>query len=165
MKSLSSRVRGARLASTPAVLMALVALSIGCAPMARQSVSADITPVTVTSAAAPVRRASAFDHTARAPRHTIARSEFASVPGANTAHDLVMRLRPEFLRGSFRGVAFGSETEPVVYLDALKAGQLSTLRLIPVAQVLDITYVTPVDALLRYGPTHGAGAIVVRTRH
>ena len=85
MTSLTSRLRGARLASTPAVLVALAALSTACAPMARQSVSAGITPVTVTSAVAP-------------------------------------------------------------------------------ADGMDITYLTPVDALLRYDPTHGAGAIVVRAR-
>ena len=157
----SPRVRGARLAFTSAVVIALVALSTACAPGAQRSVSIRVAPLTITSTP---RASNALHIEARNPRHMISRPEFSRIPAVANAHDLIARLRPEFLRGTYRRVAFGSATEPVVYVDALKAGHLSTLQLIPIDQVHDITYVTPVDAMVRFGPTHGAGAIIVRTR-
>ena len=165
MQSFASRVRCERLASTLAAVLALSALTTGCVqPRQQQSIASTVSPIAVsTSAGAPTRIAGQLDLEGRSSRHTITRSELESVSVA-TAFDLVVRLRPEFLRRSARRPGIGTHNEPVVYVDAVQSGPLSALGMIPASHVMDITYVTPVDALLRFGPTHGAGAIVVRTR-
>ena len=149
-------------------LAAIAALSTACAPSARysatpvHSVAAAPSPSAAsTSSASPTSTRS--EVTVRTSRYTVAQPEFARVPVAN-AHDIVAKLRPEFLLRSPRAVSVGSVDEPVVYIDSQRFGAISTHSLIPAGSVVDITYVTPVDALFQFGPSHGAGAIVVRTR-
>ena len=160
MFSFASRVRSVRLAFT---LIAFGALGTGCAQPSRFSSTPAVSPaeaVAITSTSSrPLVRAGAA---VRSSRYTITRADFAGVP-AHNAWEIVFRVRPEFLQPSTRRSVSAFSTDPVVYIDAMKTGSLSTLREIPVESVMQITYLTPVEALLYYGPTHSAGAIVVRT--
>ena len=146
-------------------LAALTALSTGCAPTSRYSATAiGHPPAPAPAPAASVTHASSSSRVeARSRRHAVTQAEFATIAVAN-AYDIVAKLRPEFLLRSPRAVATGSFEGPVVYVDSYRFGAISTLTMIPVESVIDITYVTSVDALLRFGPTDGAGVIVVRTR-
>jgi hypothetical protein len=50
-----------------------------------------------------------------------------------------------------------------IYLDELPLGPPESLHLIPLGQVRTIRYMTPVEADLRFGGRHAAGAILVTT--
>jgi hypothetical protein len=159
MSSYKSRARRGSLALT---LIALVALGTGCAQPSRFASTPTVSPSEVVTLASTTRPSINLELDGRSLRNRISRSEVNQTP-ASTAYDVVRRVRPEFLRSSARRVAAGSYTQPVVYIDALASGSLSTLAMIPVQSVIDITYFAPVDAMVRFGPSHGAGAIVVRT--
>jgi hypothetical protein len=159
MLSYKSRARRRPLALT---LIALVALGTGCAQPSRFASTPTVSPSEAVMLVQPTRGSINLERDGRSPRNRISRSEVNQIP-ASTAYDVVRRLRPEFLHSSARRVAAGSHAVPVVYIDALASGSLSTLAMIPVQSVIDITYFPPVDAMVRFGPSHGAGAIVVRT--
>jgi hypothetical protein len=78
-------------------------------------------------------------------------------------YQAVTQLRPEFLRR--RGeIAFTYPNAAVqVYVDDLPFGTSDALRLIPLDQVRLIRYISPVEADLRFGGRHLAGAILVTT--
>src|SRR5688572_26128782 len=91
---------------------ALTALTTACAPSARYSatpihhVSAATAPSVSTS-----NTSTRSEGTVRTSRYTVAQPEFAKIPVAN-AHDIVAKLRPEFLLRSPRAVSVGSFAEP-----------------------------------------------------
>jgi hypothetical protein len=78
--------------------------------------------------------------------------------------DALMRLRPEFLRGSARGPLFG-KPEIAVYLNNSYAGDPSTLNSIPISAVREITFLHPTEARSRFGSFCACanGAIVIAT--
>jgi hypothetical protein len=147
---------------------ALTALSTACASSARYSATpihhVDAAPApSVSTSNTTSSTSTRSEGTVRTSRYTVAQPEFSKFAVAN-AHDIVAKLRPEFLLRSPRAVSVGSFAGPIVYVDSHRFGDISALTMIPAGSVVDITYVTPVDALLRFGPSDGAGVIVVRTR-
>jgi len=94
-------------------------------------------------------------------RRRVTRAEFKTVR-ANSAYELVFRLRPEFLR-TVPGIA-GAVSHPTVYIDRTDAGPLPLLSDIPAIIVTEIRYITPAEAVRQYGPVHSGGIIAVRTR-
>ena len=94
-------------------------------------------------------------------RRRVTRAEFKTVR-ANSAYELVFRLRPEFLR-TVSGIA-GAVSHPTVYIDRTDAGPLPLLSDIPAIIVTEIRYITPAEAVKQYGPVHSGGIIAVRTR-
>ncbi len=86
--------------------------------------------------------------------------------GATDLLSAVQRLRPAFLRTRGRtSMVRTEEGEPVVYLDDRPYGLLAALRDIQVATVMEVRYLSPAQAQLRWGggEGHSAGAILVIT--
>lgn len=84
---------------------------------------------------------------------------------AATAYDAIQRLRPEFLRSRGRSAAgVGNSQTPLVYIDAIRAGGLDTLRGIAAQDVEEIRWLSAADATTRYGPGHAGGVIEITTR-
>jgi len=96
-------------------------------------------------------------------RNTLTRSDLAAT-NALTMVDALMRLRPEFLRGSARGPLIG-KPEIAVYLNNQYAGEPSVLNTIPLSAVREITFLHPTEARSRYGSfcQCANGAIIVAT--
>jgi hypothetical protein len=94
------------------------------------------------------------------------RAEITNV-GQETLQDVVLRLRPDWLRwnptsrGNVEPAARAS-----VYTDGIYSGETEVLRTIPTEVVIDARYLPPVEARNRFGSAcHcGGGVILVRTR-
>jgi hypothetical protein len=89
----------------------------------------------------------------------LARTRAWSTPEA------ILRLRPEFLRGSSRMPTVG-QPQIAVYLNRAYAGDVTTLSTIPLEAVRTVTFLQPAEALIRFGTICQCanGAIVVTTR-
>lgn len=83
---------------------------------------------------------------------------------ARSAYDIVFRLRPEFLQARLSLGPTPARSEPAVFIDDQFVGGLPVLSQISPTAVVEIWYVTPVDAVSRFGPRFTAGIIVVRTK-
>ena len=91
------------------------------------------------------------------------------------AYEAVQKLRPQFLasRGAVStraSVTPGAEADPrntragvVVYIDGVRAGDARVLHSIPTTSVIEIRYVSGVDATTKYGTGHGGGVLEVKT--
>jgi hypothetical protein len=86
--------------------------------------------------------------------------------GATSLYDALQRVRPDFLRGSGPTSARGEISLPSVRLNGVRVGAPDVLRLILVAEVVDVRYRRPVTALTMYGSTCDCigGVIEVTTR-
>ncbi|HEX8849436.1 MAG TPA: hypothetical protein VF761_07890 [Gemmatimonadaceae bacterium] len=84
---------------------------------------------------------------------------------AMTAYDVVKRLRPQFLvsRGP-TSIADPRPTTPVVYLDGIRYGDVSTLVGIEASRVASIRYISGPEAQQRFGSDNVGGAILVATK-
>jgi hypothetical protein len=77
-----------------------------------------------------------------------------------TAFDAVLRLRPTALNP-----VGGPSFEPSVYLDGLRLGGPEELNRISAIDILEIEFLTPIEAAAKYGPTgRNGGAILLTTR-
>ena len=91
----------------------------------------------------------------------ITQAELAEVTERNV-FDAVRRLRPQWLRIRGRGmVSINRESTIPVYLDGIRRGSTALLGRIRPSEVQEIRYLNPNDASLRYGSSHGDGAIQV----
>ena len=91
-------------------------------------------------------------------------AEIQAVPVAN-AFEVVMRLRPEFLKRRVdRPAGEGIDGAPIVYLDGVKQGGTEMLRSIPIAPIYEIRYLSATAASAQFGPFYPGGVIAVRTR-
>ena len=81
------------------------------------------------------------------------------------AYQAVLQLRPEFLRRRSAPIipSIGATSAIAVYLDEIPFGGVESLRAIPLDRVRLIRYIPPLEADLKWGGTHPAGAIVVTT--
>ena len=86
--------------------------------------------------------------------------------GVTTLYEALERVRPDFLRGSGPTSARGETSLPSVRLNGVRAGATDILKLIQVAEVVDVRYRRPVTALTMYGSTCDCtgGVIEVTTR-
>jgi outer membrane cobalamin receptor len=103
--------------------------------------------------------------TVRTDRNIIRAEEIAGVQATN-AHDIVAKLRSEFLKA--RGPVSASrgravETPAVtVFVDGVERGPAeSVLRLIPATDVQEIRLYRAADATTKYGSRHSGGVIDV----
>jgi len=80
------------------------------------------------------------------------------------AYDLIRRLRPNWLvpRGQ-NSLTIESASYPVVYLDAIRHGTLSTLRHITPSEIHRVEFIGTADATTRWGTGHRAGVINIVT--
>ncbi|MBL8989275.1 MAG: hypothetical protein JNJ80_23570 [Gemmatimonadetes bacterium] len=82
-----------------------------------------------------------------------------------TAHDIVQRLRPNFLRG--RGpTSTGSRAVPLarVVVDGTPRGEVDLLKQIPAMTIREVRYLKATDASVQFGTGYDGGAILVFTR-
>jgi hypothetical protein len=84
---------------------------------------------------------------------------------ATSALDAVRLLRPHFLRSrGVRSTRNPVPSEPVVYVDGVHHGDLSSLERIRAQDVAEIRLLSATDATTRYGSGHAGGVIAVTTR-
>ncbi|MEJ2206123.1 MAG: hypothetical protein P8170_18665 [Gemmatimonadota bacterium] len=82
-----------------------------------------------------------------------------------SAYQAVERLRPQWLHSRASPTMANPEgAEPLVYVDGMRAGNLSELLQIRPERVERMEYLNPSDATNRFGTDHTAGAILVVTR-
>lgn len=82
---------------------------------------------------------------------------------ANDAYEAVARLRPEFLQGSTAPTRADGSTSVRVYLDDHELGGPDALRTVHLDEVTQIKYLTPGQALIRWGVRYVKGVILVST--
>lgn len=95
----------------------------------------------------------------------IAHAELVSIE--ETSVDAALRrLRPEWMRVNPSSRQVEGQTTASVYVDDLYTGGLDALRLIPVAAVVDLRFLSPSRASDRFGAgcRCGSGVILVTTR-
>ena len=97
----------------------------------------------------------------------IGRAELTNT-GHETLADVVLRLRPDWLRWNptSRGMT-GESARASVYTDGIYSGETDVFRTIPPEVVVDARYLPPVEAHNRFGSAcHCAGGVIlVRTRN
>jgi hypothetical protein len=99
----------------------------------------------------------------RRDRNLISAEEIAAEPIV-TAHELVSRLRPNWLRN--RGptsITRGGPTTPLVYIDEVRTGGLDSLYRISSQIIREIRFINGRDATTKWGLDHGGGVIMVLT--
>ncbi len=98
-------------------------------------------------------------------RNVITADEIAK-SNASSAYEIIERLRPAFLRtrGS-QSIQNPAPVSPVVYLDGMRFGPVSSLAQIPAIGVVSIQYLNAIDASQRFGLGNEGGAILVSTKH
>jgi hypothetical protein len=98
-------------------------------------------------------------------RNLITADEIAKSNGS-TAYEVIQRLRPAFLRtrGS-QSIQNPAPLSPIVYLDGMRFGPVSSLAQIPALGIMTIEYMNAVDASQRFGLGNEGGAILVATKH
>jgi|SRR4029079_2163631 len=93
-------------------------------------------------------------------------AEIANV-GQETLQDVVLRLRPDWLRwGPTSRANVGPAARASVYTDGIYSGETDVLQTIPTDVVIDARYLPPVEARNRFGSACHCegGVILVRTR-
>jgi hypothetical protein len=98
-------------------------------------------------------------------QHLLTRADMEAVNVSNV-YQAVDRLRPDWMRG--RGPNPGGNplgNMPVIYVGGVRQqGGPTVLRNIRVEEVVEVRYLSGVDATTRYGTDHAAGAILVTVR-
>jgi hypothetical protein len=135
------------------------------AAAAATSASAQTTPPPAPAdSAAPAPAAPRPERTRRDPDLiTTAEIQAASV---NDALDLVMRLRPRWLRGHAGTTTMsGAAADPViVYVNGSRLGIARELRAIKAESISEMRFIRSEDAVMRYGVGHSSGVILVTPR-
>ena len=91
--------------------------------------------------------------------------DLQTINGGENLYDAVKKLRPHFLRS--RGPTSSRQSTgslPVVYIGPMIAGGLDVLRNIRPEHVLEVRYLDPSSATIRFGTNGGGGAIIVTLR-
>ena len=78
-------------------------------------------------------------------------------------YDLIMALRPRWLRSQGPDSFVAGQGAVQVHIDGNWLGNVSTLRTLAAHGVTSVRWLGPVDAAARFGLDHGHGAIVVST--
>lgn len=98
----------------------------------------------------------------RPPDSTVLTRTEIDETGVQTAFDAIRQLRPRYLRGrAIVSVAYPWTSYPLVYVNGLFRGDLSSLRSILVHDIEEIRYIRPADATTRWGTGHSGGVIHV----
>ena len=94
----------------------------------------------------------------------IAHYEVAAAAASN-AEELVRRRRPHLLLPRVLHGQPSREGTPLVYVDDVREGGVAMLGLVSAQKILDVRYLTWMEAESRYPGRHPAGVILIRTRH
>lgn len=86
---------------------------------------------------------------------------------AATAYDIVQELRPRWMIRNRGERSFNETSEDFlkIILDDLPPREFNFLREIPRDVLVEIRYISPRDATMRYGTGHNSGVLLVTTRH
>jgi hypothetical protein len=109
--------------------------------------------------------ASAGKSRSHANRDLITAGEIERV-GATNALEAVQRLQPRMLvkqRGP-SSINFEDQVQIAVYVDGSRMGGVEALPLIQAASILEIHYLSPSEAVIKYGTGNAGGAIVITTK-
>lgn len=100
-----------------------------------------------------------------ADRNLITSSEI-EVAKAETAYDLVAKLRANFLhpRGP-NSILLKVTQDPTVYLDDVEYGPIASLHTIQASTIAEIRFFEGWEATTKYGTGHVAGVIQIYTRY
>lgn len=103
-------------------------------------------------------------------RYIITAEEIAERSDITNGYEAVQRLRPTFLRVGRAKRNAGvpgsvEEASAVLYVDEMRQSNLEDLRNIRAADIREIKYLQPSEALVLYGQDHYQGAILVTTIH
>lgn len=85
----------------------------------------------------------------------------ADVAREGSTLDVLVELRPEFLRARPGSNGMAEPVLPVVYFDGAMLPELAMLRQIPIAWVREIRYISASKAWARFGRAHEGGVILV----
>lgn len=98
-----------------------------------------------------------------APRSRELLVRYSELQAASTysLYDALARLRPELLRPANYALGRGSATVPVVYLNGARTGELPVLHSVPRTHVIEVQFMRGQEALVRLGPGHEGGALLV----
>ena len=94
-------------------------------------------------------------------RNVITREQVMT-PNYTTPYDAVQALRPTWLRAHGRD-SFNNPSQPLVYLDNVKLGDVESLRSIDRNGIQYIRFYDGSSANTRWGVGHSAGVIFVST--
>ena len=84
---------------------------------------------------------------------------------ATTAYGAVEQMRPLWLRSHGQtSVSMPGSQYANVYINKQRYGDITTLRSIPVEQVLEIRYYSPAESVTRFGAENVSGVIEVLRR-
>ena len=84
---------------------------------------------------------------------------------AMTAYGAVEQMRPLWLRSHGQtSLNMPSSQYATVYINKQRYGDITTLRSIPVDQVLEIRYYSPAESVTRFGAENTGGVIEVTRR-
>jgi len=77
-------------------------------------------------------------------------------------HDVLRRRAPLYLRPRSVASLDTDRGDPIaVYIDGSFAGSLDVLTLIPASEVLSVKRMPGTEAMVKFGPKHGNGALIV----
>lgn len=95
----------------------------------------------------------------------ITREDIVANSSFTNALEIVRQIRPRWLRAT-RGTTFssGGPSEPVVFLDGIRFGDLASLRSINLVNVDHLQFLSPQDATTLYGTGYMGGAIQIVSR-
>ena len=80
----------------------------------------------------------------------------------HTAYDAVLRLQPQWLLG-YRTTGHELDSGATVYLNALRLGPIDRLRDLPIENIREIQFLSPMEATTRLGTGHPSPVILVIT--
>jgi hypothetical protein len=137
--------------------------------MLPRTVSSTLAALIVAISAAGCSGGTSIDRSSQAPVPRRARSmrfigrDEVLAASARNAEDLLQRVRPQLLEPrAAQGGAGPAYATPLVYVNDSREGGLEVLHLVPANSILDITYLTPLEANIRFTGYHPGGAIVIR---
>ena len=94
----------------------------------------------------------------------ITHEEFVASNEGN-AYDAIAKLRPLFLKSRGRTTINAEAYDyPVVFVDGQRFGDLTSLKTVVAAQILQARHLNGPDAVGKYGMQYGGGVIEITTR-
>ncbi|MGQ0765110.1 MAG: hypothetical protein ACT4OZ_05515 [Gemmatimonadota bacterium] len=145
------------------VLLLIPPLLVACSGRTTPS---DSSP---TAAAAPTQIASGATAAsspapARRDSRLITRAEIDSTRGVSTVWELLMRVRPNFLRDAQRRqMTTSDDTRPQVRVDNADFGTTDALKSLPISGITEIRYLDASEATARFGTRLGRPMIWIQT--
>ena len=80
------------------------------------------------------------------------------------AYELILALRPRWLRAHGPDSILGQTADVQVHMDENRLGGINALRGIATTDIVSIRFIDPVSAAARWGGDHANGTIVITTR-